>query len=315
MDHILVDEAQDTSPAQWQIISALSEEFFAGEGSRPAQRTLFVVGDEKQSIYSFQGADLENFQRVQRSVLDRALAAELPYREINLKTSFRSTGAVLDIVDHVIAQPAFEASLGHNDEKIVHEADRRNQAGLVELWPLIVPKKSEEKSEPWSLPGGRRHDPSPPEILADYIANRIKGWLQETTPLSKTKQPPRPGDFLILVSRRGLIQELLIRALKRQGIPVAGADRLRLGDHIAVKDLIALGHAMLLPDDELNLACLLKSPLLGLGEQELFELCWNREKGFTCATSRCGEETARPLWNRGPTDHGLAQRRRFHAAL
>ena len=277
LDHILVDEAQDTSPAQWQIIAALSEEFFAGEGSRPAQRTLFVVGDEKQSIYSFQGADLENFQRVQRDILDRAFEAELPYREIELATSFRSTGAVLDIVDRVIAQPAFEASLGHRDGEIVHEAHRRNQAGLVDLWPLITAKKPDEKSEPWSLPGERRHNPSPQEDLANYIADQIRDRLQDTSPLSKTKQPPRPGDFLILVSRRGLIQELLIRALKRQGIPVAGADRLRLGDHIAVKDLIALGHAMLLPEDELNLACLLKSPLVGLGEQELFELCWNRQ--------------------------------------
>ena len=273
IEHILVDEAQDTSPAQWAVILALVEELAAGKGAHDRPRTLFVVGDEKQSIYGFQGADLANFQRVRQEILSRTGA-----NEERLETSFRNSGAVLDVVDAVIAQPDVKDGVVVGDAEVRHVSSRPNDLGEVTLWPLEPPPPASEEREPWALPDASHWRPSAEERLAGKLARQIERWLSEDEPLPSTGMPPRPSDVLVLVSRRGRIQELVISALKRRGVPVAGADRLGLTTHLAVQDLMALARFLLLPEDDLSLACLLKSPLLGIEEDELFEIAHGRGK-------------------------------------
>ncbi|HEX6012023.1 MAG TPA: UvrD-helicase domain-containing protein, partial [Geminicoccaceae bacterium] len=276
IDHVLVDEAQDTSPSQWAIVERLTEEFFAGAGAKSGNRTLFVVGDEKQSIYSFQGADLANFRRVKERLTERARDAGRPMRPEILDRSFRSVPAVLALVDAVFALPEAKGGVGDPDAEVRHATERANEHGLVELWPLAKPAEIGPSEEPWPLPDAPRVGDEPERRVALAIARTIRGWLDRGEMLGSTGRPIRPGDVLVLVARRGVVQELVIRWLKKESVPVAGADRLALRDHIAVQDLIALGRAVLLPEDDLNLACLLKSPLVGLGEEDLFELAWDR---------------------------------------
>ncbi len=277
IEHVLVDEAQDTNPDQWAIVEKLTEEFFAGEGTRDRPRTLFVVGDEKQSIYSFQGADLANFLAVRERLRERAKDAALPFTRVGLTRSFRSTEAVLATVDAVFADPLARQGVVAGEEELRHESHRRGEAGLVELWPLLQLEKPPQEDDPWPLPDAPRVLPEPERLLARRIAATIRGWLDRGEMLEGRGRPVRPGDIMILVSRRGVIQELLVRALKMAEVPVAGVDRMDLGEHLAVEDLVALGRVMLLPEDDYSLACLLKSPLVGLDEEILFRLAHGRE--------------------------------------
>ena len=276
IDHLLVDEAQDTSPAQWRIILKLTEEFFAGAGARPGTRTLFVVGDEKQSIYSFQGADLANFRRVHALLWERAAAAGRPMQQAVLDRSFRSVAAVLAVVDAVFALPEARPGVLLPGDLLRHEAQRVELPGLVELWPLAVPAVAGAPLPAWPLPDAPRPADEPERRVAQAIVRTIRSWLDRGDILVSRGRPVRPGVVMILLGRRGILQERLVRALKQAGVPAAGADRLALLDSLPVQDLMALGQAVLLPEDDLNLACLLKSPLLGLGEEELFELAHDR---------------------------------------
>ncbi len=276
LEHVLVDEAQDTSPEQWEIVERLTEEFFAGQGTADRPRTLFVVGDEKQSIYSFQGADLENLRRVRARLGAVTAGAGTPMRAEALEVSFRSVPAVLETIDRVLADPQASAGVVDPGSIVRHETARAREAGLVELWPLVAPAEHEEAPEPWPLPDRPQRSDEPVRRLAGAVARTIARWLDKREILESSGRPLRARDVLILLSRRGELQELLIRALKRAHVPVAGADRLGLTEHIAVKDLMALGRTILLPEDDLTFACLLKSPLVGLGEDELFELAWER---------------------------------------
>ena len=276
IEHVLVDEAQDTSPQQWEVILRLTEEFFAGEGAHQRPRTLFVVGDEKQSIYSFQGADLANFRRVRALLTSRAEAAQTPIRAELLDRSFRSVPAVLAAVDAVFALPEAQVGVVEAEDVLRHATERANAPGLVELWPMARPAAPDLQDEPWPLPDNPRPNDEPERRIARAIAGTVRRWLDRGEILESSGQKVRAGDILILLGRRGIVQELIIRALKQAGVPVAGADRLALSDHIAVQDLVALGRAMLLPEDNLNFACLLKSPLVGLDERALFDLAWNR---------------------------------------
>lgn len=278
LDHLLVDEAQDTSPAQWSIIEHLVEEFHAGLGARRADRTLFVVGDEKQSIFSFQGADLASFEAVRERLSARFAAAGRPLDRSVLDLSFRSGPAIVELVEALLADPGIRAGvLADPGRTVRHRTFRQNALGSVELWPLErLVERSEQVDTGWVLPT-ERHDTDEPEArLALRIAKTVKGWLDAGIPMESTGRALRPGDILILLQRRGVAQERILKALKEEGIPVAGADRLELTEAIAVEDLVALGQALLLPEDDLNLAALLKSPLVGLGEDDLFRLAHDR---------------------------------------
>lgn len=276
LDHILVDEAQDTSPVQWDIIGALTDEFFAGQTKRDAARSLFAVGDPKQSIYSFQGAEPEAFDRMRRQFGNRIDAARRRFSDISLGLSFRSTPHVLKAVDQVFDAGPAAASLGPAERYTHHEALRHAAPGRVEIWPTEVPVASEEP-DAWDAPLDAPRLDAPEVRLARRIAAAIRHWLDTGARLDGTGQVIRPKDIMILVRKRNPFAEPMIRALKERSIPVAGADRLAVTAHIAVQDLMALGRACLLPADDLSLAALLKSPLFGVSEDELFALCHDRQ--------------------------------------
>ncbi|MFN0042562.1 MAG: double-strand break repair helicase AddA [Alphaproteobacteria bacterium] len=279
IDHVLVDEAQDTSPEQWQIIGALTEEFFAGEGARARGRSIFAVGDPKQSIFSFQGVEPTKFAEVRDGLAARARAAGAPWQEIGLDVSFRSTAAVLGAVDAVFAHA--QARDGVADQPPRHEAFRAGMAGRVELWPLVGPRAAEERAA-WSPPAFGNAQRKPSTRLARTLARKIHGWTRAERAPADAELPARgrrmsPGDIMVLVRHRDEFAEALVRELKILQVPVAGVDRMVLTQQLSVMDLIALGKVLLLPEDDLTLAALLKSPLIGLDEQALFDLAHGRE--------------------------------------
>jgi ATP-dependent helicase/nuclease subunit A len=277
IDHILVDEAQDTSPYQWRVIKALSDEFFAGQGSRDdTPRTLFVVGDEKQSIFSFQGADPSEFSRMQAYFGGRVKQVQDGW-DVFLEHSFRSTRAVLEVVDAVFSDPAArQGVVADIAREVRHLAFRQGQAGHVELWPLIRPQAQEEQ-DAWKMPLAVEPGENAASKLARKIAETLRGWLDSGERLPSRARPVRAGDVLILVQSRGPFVERLMRALKEKNVPVAGIDRMTLTEEIAVMDLLALAHFALQPRDDLMLATLLKSPLVGIAEDALYDLCHARE--------------------------------------
>jgi ATP-dependent helicase/nuclease subunit A len=275
IDHILVDEAQDTNPAQWAIIEALALEFFSGQGASDRLRTLFAVGDEKQSIYSFQGADPTRFAELGRAFRQRADALGLPWHEVPLNLSFRSTPPILDAVDRVFGRAPAADGVWQEGMAIQHHAFRTGQAGLVELWEVQTEEKPapSEAFEPWTeeLAGARAVD-----ALCKRIAAAINGWIG-TEELPARGRKVRAGDILILVRRRDPFTTPMIRELKRLRVPVAGADRMKLMDQLAVQDLVALADVLLMLEDDLALAVVLKSPLFGFTDDDLFTLAHDRK--------------------------------------
>ncbi|MBE7219637.1 MAG: double-strand break repair helicase AddA, partial [Caulobacteraceae bacterium] len=289
IDHVLIDEAQDTSPVQWQILGALTGDFFSGAGAGDRHRTVFAVGDEKQSIYSFQGAEPAQFA-VQREAFGKAARqGGGRFEAVTLNLSFRSTRAVLETVDGVFAAGDHAEGLSEPGLKPPpHEALRSRTPGLVELWPLVGPTPQPDPID-WRLPLDQLDPRSPPVTLAQRIADRIHAMLapssEETVEdrRERARRRIRPGDVLILVRSRNAIFDAVIRALKDRHVPVAGADRLDLTEHIAVMDLMAAGRAALLPDDDLTVASVLKSPLIGLDDDDLIRLAPERRGSLMSA--------------------------------
>lgn len=275
LDHILVDEAQDTSPEQWEVIAALAEEFFAGSGAREQSRTIFAVGDVKQSIYSFQRADPEAFHRMRAHFRNAVSAAASKWADQDLLRSFRSTAAVLSAVDGVFSKPTAMDGVADAGHPIEHYVQRIGQAGLVELWPPVVPEPPEPPA-PWAPPVAAVPGDSPAARLAAVIAANIRQWLDSGDRLASRDRAVRPGDIMVLVRRRSAFVDELVRCLKARNVPVAGVDRMVLTEQIAVMDLMAFGQFLLLPEDNLTLASVLKSPLVGLDEETLFTLAYGR---------------------------------------
>src|SRR5262249_10390124 len=263
VDHILIDEAQDTSPQQWKIVEKLAEEFFAGEGARPErERTVFAVGDEKQSIFAFQGADPAGFNRMREVFFRRAADAQHELRRTKLDLSFRSVLGTAAAVDAIFARPeAFRGLSKDADEtRTVHVALRRAPA-RVEIWDAISPAAEPEDELAWDAPLNAQSETSAPVILAQRIARAARRWLAGgitiADPKSERPRAPNAGEIIVLVRQRGPLFEAILRALKNEGVPVAGADRMILSEHIAVMDIAALGDALLLEADDLALACAL----------------------------------------------------------
>ncbi len=295
LSHILVDEAQDTSPAQWGIITALADEFFAGEGAeRPGPRSLFVVGDIKQSIYSFQGADTDAFAAARDHFRGKLAGVDDPLAEIDLTLSYRSLPAVLEMVDAVFGKDA-PAHQGLRDDGRDggHQPNRKTEGdGIFELWPLFTPPDRPEP-DPWQAPVDRAGEDSPRQQQARDIAARIKGWIGKRHLPSKNRAVD-PGDILILLQKRGSLFDALIAELRRLGVPVAGADRLKLQESLAVMDLMALVQVCLLPGDDLSLACVLKSPLVPepLNDDDLTGLAAGRTGDLWSSLEASGTQAA-----------------------
>lgn len=276
IDHVLVDEAQDTSPDQWRVIRMLSDEFFSGLGQRDIRRTLFAVGDEKQSIYSFQGAVPEDFEASGRAVKTQAERANLTFNKVSLNFSFRSTPDVLNAVDEVFSHEQAFRGLGLEPGPTSHAAIRSDAPGEVEIWDMLTPHVVEEPDD-WRTPVD--HLAAPAIRLADQIAATIRHWLDHDAIIPGQNRKITPRDIMVLVRKRDQFMPALARALKNNLVPVAGADRLRLTNHIAIQDLMAIGRFVLQPADNLSLAALLKSPLFGWDDDKLFKLAHDRAKG------------------------------------
>lgn len=299
IDHILIDEAQDTSPNQWNVVQSLASEFYSGLTARDVARTIFAVGDEKQSIYSFQGARPERFDHERRHTSKKAKNAEKHFDSIALRVSFRSTPEILDMVDLVFDDDMAKKGLSFSGDAIIHETVRQNAPGCVELWDMLV-KQKKEQSEDWLAPFDSISETDPINLLAQQISKTLESWVgKEFIEDQKTGQlrPITAGDILVLVRKRDAFVPTLIRTLKSQTeIPVAGTDRLRLTDHIAVQDLMALGRALLLKEDDLSLSSVLKSPFFNISEQQLFELCANRDVKTSVWENLCTLAPSNEVW-------------------
>ncbi|PZW44883.1 DNA helicase/exodeoxyribonuclease V subunit A [Humitalea rosea] len=275
LDHLLLDESQDTNRAQWAIAGALAGEFFTGQGSRDRIRTVFAVGDPKQSIYAFQGADPAGFERERRRFARDVAAAGQTFATVPLNVSFRSTPPVLALVDAVFAAPEAAEGVVAPTHSLRHVADRAGQAGEVELWPLFR-RQPVAEAEAWIVPDTPVSAPDAAAECAEAIAARIAGMIAAER-LPARDRPIRAGDVLVLVQKRYKpFLAALTAALKARGVPVGGVDRLALTEQIAVVDLLALCDVLLLPEDDLSLAAVLKSPLVGLDEERLFTLAHGR---------------------------------------
>jgi ATP-dependent helicase/nuclease subunit A len=281
LDHILIDEAQDTSEKQWRIVRHLVAEFAAGAGARGlVTRTLFAVGDEKQSIFSFQGAAPRQYEEMRRHFATLFGGSETAWRHVRFDHSFRSGANVLGAVDEVFGAAAIYRSITADEAGMQrHLALPDAVPGVVEIWPLIEAEPRAE-IEGWDAPFDAVPESSPRAMLAERIAAAVRGWIASGAAVGAERRPLTAGDVLILVRQRGPLFEAIIRALKNAGVAVAGADRLVLTEHIAIVDLMALADALLLPQDDLALAVALKSPLFGFDDDLLFELAWDRRAGL-----------------------------------
>ena len=289
LEHILVDEAQDTSEDQWAIVRALSAEFVAGEGqSRVDPRTVFAVGDEKQSIYGFQGADPEHFLTEKIYFRQRVHEAGQRFVDPSLTQSWRSLPEILGFVDAVFDGGDLSFALNFTGEVVEHEPRRTEAQACIELWPLVQPidapdanaDDSEDDVAALDEPGRAHPAKRLARQLAVTIRREIDAGRSVWDRVTKIQRPMHAGDVLILVRKRDLLFEHIIRELKIAGVAVSGADRLKLGEHIAFQDLRALMRFCLQPRDDLSLACVLRSPLCGLSEDDLFDLGYGRTKSL-----------------------------------
>ncbi len=299
IDHILVDEAQDTSPVQWDVIRSLREDFFTGLSARPEIRTFFAVGDEKQSIYSFQGARPEQFSQEARQTERAVTESGQSFNTVRLPLSFRSTQSVLAAVDQVFSFSENNRGLSAAGADVVHQSSRIGHPGTVDVWDMIAAEK-QEKDEDWTAPFDATPESAPSAILARRVAHQISQIVGRETIIEKgNKRLIRPGDILVLVRKRDGFVNALTRSLKRPyDIPVAGADRLKLTSHIAVQDLLALGRFLLLPGDDLSLASLLKSPLFNHSEDALMELAAERPEGQSLWDRMAAQAETDATWKR-----------------
>lgn len=286
VDHVLIDEAQDTSPRQWDIVAHIISEFTSGAGARDGLvRTVFAVGDEKQSIFSFQGAAPREFDLRRRELQKKFEGAGLKFDPVSFTYSFRSGPAILKSVDHVFREQDIFRSI-HSVETghPVHNWLADAGPGQIDLWDLAVADDRQD-IEGWRAPFDGVSLTSPEVKLARRIQAEIKSLVDGGTMTGSqgARRPLRYGDMLVLVRRRGNAFDAVIQALKHANIPVAGADRLKLTEHIAIIDLMNLADALLLPQDDLALAVALKSPLFGLGDDDLFKLARDRKGSLRAA--------------------------------
>ena len=284
INHVLVDEAQDTSDKQWRIIKILVAEFLPGGARENVRRTLFAVGDEKQSIFSFQGAVPHKFAEMRNHFRSVHETSDVAFAVEKLDYSFRSAAGVLEAVDLVFKQPAAFRGLSADPTWTLHQPLPDALPGDVEIWDLVGPDEKEPGKEGWDAPFDTTSETSPSVKLAAKIARTVKSWVAQGT---------RPGEVLVLVRQRGPMFEAVIRALKQAQIDVAGADRLVLTEHIAIMDLLVLGDALLLPDDDLALATVLKSPLFGFDDDKLYKLAYRRQGPLrSVLRARAGDDSA-----------------------
>ncbi len=276
IDNILIDEAQDTAPDQWAIIKGLTEDFFSGISRSNKQKTIFAVGDKKQSIYSFQNADPQHFIDMGAHYKDAVEKSQSEWEKLSLQISFRSTKSVLDCVNMVFSTDSMAKNgVVEEGEDITHLPFKAGDAGRVELWPLVS-SKDEKKELEFTPPNSRISIDSTSSRLAKLISLKIHDMIKNKEMLPSKNRPVTASDFLILVQTRSNFTTELVRELKRLNVNTAGLDRVKLSTHIAIQDLISLAEFLLQKNDDLSLAEVLKSPIFNLSEDDLYDLCYKR---------------------------------------
>ena len=276
LDHILIDEAQDTNPEQWEIVAALAEEFFAGEGAHERTRTIFAVGDAKQSIYSFQRADPEAFLRMRRHFATRIAAARQEWRVVPLEISFRSTEPVLQAIDAIFRHENARDGVALDGSEIRHVAARAGQAGLVELWPPVEPQPEGDARSGGIAGHAAAALPSRAPASPTRSRQRSEAGSTAARPWRRAAARSGPATSWCWCGGATSSSANCCARSKQRRVPVAGADRLILTEQLAVQDLVALGRFLLFPDDDLTLAAVLKGPLFALDEETLFDLAYGR---------------------------------------
>ena len=270
IDHILVDESQDTNKAQWDIIGALSDDFFSGSGAKPERlRTIFSVGDFKQAIYGFQGTAPERYREAGEWFAKKIKAAGKTLERLTLSQSFRSTVPILDFVNAVIETTGAE-SFGISDV-IEDHYSAKPDVGVVELLSPVAAGAAEEDG------GGPDSDDeeswvtNEKRLLAEKLADHAKALIDERPWLESKSRFLEPGDIMFLLRSRGELASLLVAQLHERGVPVAGIDRLRLAQPLVVQDLLAVIRFVLQPQDDLSLACIMVSPIIGWTQEQLLQ--------------------------------------------
>lgn len=289
IDHMLIDEAQDTNPEQWQIIKKITQEYFTGHGQTNIARTVFVVGDEKQSIYSFQRAAPQEFARMQNDYKAKLAQIDDNLHIEDMITSFRSTKSVLRLVDETFAPDIMRSGMGPQKLRHIPFHTRAKQPGHVEIWPIIEAQETEKLK--WELPLSISEGKNVQAELASQITTQIKHWLDTGKKLTAYDRPIEPRDILILVRTRSALVNHLVKKLKDAAIPVSGVDRMVLSSALVVQDMLAIARFALLPSDDLSLATILKSPLFGLQDTDLIEIAARRPSGQTVWDALQGHKT------------------------
>lgn len=275
LDHLLVDEAQDTSPTQWAIIKALSNDFWGGLSARNHHRTLFVVGDFKQSIYSFQGADPRQTAHIRDQLAEYAQNAQKEWRQVPLQHSFRSTVEILKFIDAVFADAALARAVTLEETIVTHIAQPDAKGGEVTVWPVFT--LAEKTSEaPWALTDYQTSE-HPVEQLAQQVAQTIADWLKKGKTLFATGCAITPGDIMIIARKRNPLLNACRRALQQQHIPVAADDQIAIFETLAVQDCLSFLRWCTDADDDLALAEILKGPLFNWQDDQLFDLAYGRD--------------------------------------
>jgi ATP-dependent helicase/nuclease subunit A len=288
-DHILVDEGQDTNAQQWAIVRALADEFFVEQrtADRP-ERTIFAVGDFKQAIFGFQGTNPLFFAAAREAFARSVEESGRSLHRLSLDRSFRSTGTVLAVVDQMIERLGQER-LGLYDPIEPHRTARGDLPGTVSLLRPVSQDidnlLDDDGEESWIDDAAR--------AFAKKLARQVRRWIDGPLWLAGRGRALRPEDVLILVRKRGDLASLIVARLHAEGVPVAGVDRLKLAAPLAVRDLMAAIRFALQPEDDLNLASLLVSPLFGFSQDELYSIGFGRRGSLWSALA--GHEAADAL--------------------
>jgi ATP-dependent helicase/nuclease subunit A len=270
-DHILIDEAQDTSPLQWEIIKSLIDEFFSGQSSNIKKRSLFVVGDDKQSIYSFQGANVKNYLSIKKFLKDKIISSENSFSEILLKKSYRSSKAIIKSIDYIMNYIKLNYPNNADFTYNILDINKENDFGQVEIWPISTKEEKNEELN-WPLPSEILESNNSYRALCYQIADFIKSEINSGRSSFE--------DFMILVRKRDNFISELIKILEEQNIKNSGLDRIDLKQNLSIMDLISLAKFIILPNDDLNLAGLLLSPIIGLDDEALLTLSLGRKSSI-----------------------------------
>ncbi|OQX93761.1 MAG: hypothetical protein B6I23_02900 [Rickettsiaceae bacterium 4572_127] len=275
---LLVDEAQDTSPIQWRIIDALTEDFFTDGRNKNDVKTLFVVGDKKQSIYSFQGSDVKSFHSSYNAFRKKLLEKNYPLTKLPLSISFRTSQDILDLVDAIF--DLHEEGVVEIDEKLKHTSAQIH-VGRIEIFPVLEKEKIDAKSGENIKQSVEKKIKIPVESrLAKKVVDNIKNLLDSKIKLPSTGKTIEPKDILILLQKRNPLAYPLAKFLKNADIPFEGLDKFTLKNDLAILDLLACLKFATFPYDDLNTASLLKSSFFNLSEKDIFEVCYNRDEKY-----------------------------------